>query len=70
PADVDNLAFVFRFPNLLALCLGSTPIYISRHRSEQVDTDLYQSIPIYISRHRSKQVDTDLNQLTPILHNR
>ncbi|KAH9290807.1 hypothetical protein KI387_034924, partial [Taxus chinensis] len=57
PADVDDLAFVFRFPNLVALCLGSTPIYISRHRSGP-------------SRRRSTSVDADLNQSTPILHNR
>ncbi|KAH9294231.1 hypothetical protein KI387_040562, partial [Taxus chinensis] len=39
PADVDDLAFAFRFPNLLALYLGSTPIYISRRRSTSVDAD-------------------------------
>ncbi|KAH9302449.1 hypothetical protein KI387_014032, partial [Taxus chinensis] len=53
PADVDDLAFVFRFPNLLALCLGSTPIYISRHRSEPVD--LYSRFYIIDADHPIRQ---------------
>ncbi|KAH9301786.1 hypothetical protein KI387_013369, partial [Taxus chinensis] len=53
PADVDDLAFAFRFPNLLALYLGSTPIYISRRRSASVDADFKQSTPILPNRRRS-----------------
>ncbi|KAH9328057.1 hypothetical protein KI387_000165, partial [Taxus chinensis] len=52
PADVDDLAFAFRFPNLLALCLGLMPIYISRHRSTSVDVDLNQSTLILHNRRR------------------
>ncbi|KAH9310007.1 hypothetical protein KI387_037918, partial [Taxus chinensis] len=52
-ADIDDLAFAFRFPNLLALCLGSTPIYISRRRFTSVDADFNQSTPILHNRRRS-----------------
>ncbi|KAH9319957.1 hypothetical protein KI387_021726, partial [Taxus chinensis] len=53
PTDVDDLAFTFRFPNLLTFCIRSTPIYINRCRSISVDADLHQSTPILHNRRRS-----------------